>query len=80
MKYQFDEIAFFDDRAHFPLPVEALMLWGQDDVAYVKTSIKNNEKIWAVYSADGICIGETKNKNAAVTIVFRNDLSPYLVH
>lgn len=80
MKYQFDEVEFFEDDTVSPLPVEALMLWGQDDFAYVKPSIKNNEKIWAVYSADGVCIGETKNKNAAVTIVFRNDLDPYLVH
>ena len=50
------------------------------DVAYVKRETMNFQKVYAVYDADGQCLGHTATRSEALLLAERNDLFPCDAH
>lgn len=55
-------------------------LWGNQDVAYVKRAVIDEQAVWSIHSADGANIGMTHDRELAFAAVRQHDLEPLSVH
>lgn len=56
--------------------------WGLHDIAYVRKvdEPENEDRPWAIFAADGTCMGLADDRDVAVIAVRQNDLEPFSVH
>ena len=55
-------------------------MWGQQDVAYVKRVVVNDEVGWSIHSADGSNIGYAPERALALAAIVQHDLEALSVH
>ncbi len=62
------------------MSTQDFVLWGMQDVAYVKRVVVNDEVGWSIHSADGNNIGFAPERSLAMATIVQNELEPLSVH
>lgn len=65
---------------HNTVSKNALSVWGIENVSYVKSTLINEELVWAVYGAEGTLITVAPNRDTAFAIIKQFDLEPMSAH
>ena len=59
---------------------EALLLWNDKDVAFIKSDVEDGKNLWSVYAFDGTKLASTDNRDYAFVVAKQNNLQPQSVH
>ncbi len=59
---------------------EELRCWNDEDVAFIKSDIKDGKEMWLICAADGTKIAATDDREFAFVMAKQNDLKPTSVH
>lgn len=62
------------------ISTDELARLGVDSVAYVRSKVVDNRKMWFVYAAQGAELACTDDENQAISLIFDNKLIPVSVH
>ena len=54
--------------------------WGDENIAFVKGDMLNGREIWVVYSADGVKLASTENRELAYIMAKQNDYEVMSAH
>ena len=59
---------------------EALLMWNDKDVAFIKYDSEDGKNLWSVYAFDGTKLASTDNRDYAFIVAKQNNLQPQSVH
>lgn len=54
--------------------------WDNENTAYVKMDFLNEKQIWVIYSADGVKLASTENRDLAYVMAKQNDYEVMSAH
>ncbi len=57
-----------------------LCRWNDEDVAFIKSDIRDGKEMWFICAADGTKLAATDNRDFAFIMAKQNDLKPTSVH
>ena len=62
------------------ISTDELARLGVDSVAYVRSKVVDNRKMWFFYAAQGAELACTDDENQDISLIFDNKLIPVSVH
>jgi hypothetical protein len=68
------------EKLHEEFSSEQFAALGVDQVAYVRPTVVEGQKVYAIFSADGSEIGMMAGRDTAFAAVKQHDMEPVSVH
>ena len=68
---------------HLDTLVDDLLIcasWGDENVAFVKMDYMEDKQIWVIYSADGVKLASTENRDLAYVMARQNEYDVMSAH
>ena len=62
------------------ISAQDLMALGLTDVAYVKSTVQDDQEVFAIHAADGRQVAILPSRNAAESTIRQHNLEPVSVH